>query len=328
MKISLDHLQQFATGCFGSIIENNAWHALRLPAPLANYYRQAEGSRIRLECPSSVRLRLVTDATRLSLGLKFGAAARPLFQGVVLADGKESSTFGPQEAQYDWHGVIFEQEQPQQRTLDIWLPHLSRADVTTLEVNDGASIEAAPSLPLRWLAYGDSITQGMTGTLPTRTHIARCALALEAEVFNLGIGGAKLDEVLGQNVPEGEFDLISIAYGTNDFNQNIPVETYIANARLLLTALREKTTAPIVLITTLTWAGRTEANTAGLLLDDYRKELKAIASEFDGIHVVDGTSLIPDGVEYFVDNVHPNDAGFELYASNLLPHLQQALKAL
>ena len=327
MKISLDHLQQLALGCFGSTLENNAWHTLRLPEPLADYYRQAEGSRIRLECPSSVRLRLVTNATRLSLELKFGAAARPLFQGVVLVDGIESSVFGPQEVQDDWQGVIFEQAEPVQRTLDIWLPHLCRTDITALEVNDGANIEAAPALPLRWLAYGDSITQGMTGTLPTRTHIARCALALEAEVFNLGIGGAKLDNVLGQNIPEGEFDLISIAYGTNDFNQNIPVETYIANARLLLTALRDKTTAPIVLLTTLTWASRTQPNAAGLSLDDYRTALSELAGEFDNVHLVDGTSLIPDGEEYFVDNVHPNNAGFELYAKNLLPHLQQALKA-
>lgn len=125
MKISPELLQQFAIGCFGSTSANNAWHALRLPSPLADYYHQAEGSRIRLECPSSVRLRLMTNATQLSLGLKFGAAARPLFQGVVLIDGKESTVFGPQEAQDDWQGAIFEQEQPQQRILDIWLPHLS-----------------------------------------------------------------------------------------------------------------------------------------------------------------------------------------------------------
>lgn len=327
MKISLDRLQQFATGCFGSTIENQAWHALRLPAPLADYYRQAEGSRIRLECPSSVRLRFVTNATQVSLGMTFGAAARPLFEGVVLVDGKENSAFGPQEAQDSWQGIVFQQAEPTLRTLDIWLPHLCRIDITGLEINDGATIEAAPALPLRWLAYGDSITQGMTGTLPTRTHIGRLALALEAEVFNLGIGGAKLDEILGQNVPKGEFNLISIAYGTNDFNQNIPVETYIANARLLLTALREKTTAPIVLLTTLTWAGRTEANAAGLFLDDYRKALTALASEFDGIDVVDGSSLIPDGAEYFVDNMHPNDAGFELYANNLSPYLRRTLKS-
>ncbi len=326
MKISLEDLKEFAVGCFDSTLENGGWHALRLPAPLADYYRQAEGSRIRLECPSSVRLRFVTNATQVSLGMKFGDAARPLFQGEVLVNGEKTTSFGPQDAQENWHGVIFEQDQPLLRTLDIWLPHLCRTDITALEVNDGATIEAAPSLPLRWLAYGDSITQGMTATLPTRTHIGRLALALEAEVFNLGIGGAKLDEVLGQNVPEGEFDLISIAYGTNDFNQNIALETYMGNARLLLTNLRQKTTAPIVLLTTLTWAGRTEANAAGLFLDDYRTALTTLATDFDGVHVVDGTSLIPDSTEYFVDNVHPNNAGFELYANNLLTHLQQALK--
>ncbi len=326
MEISFDRLQQFATGCFGSTSENQAWHALRLTAPLAAYYSQAEGSRIRLECPSSVRLRFITNATQVNLGMIFGAAARPLFEGVVLVDGKESSAFGPQEAQDDWRGVIFEQTEPTLRTLDIWLPHLCRTDITELEINDGATIEAVPALPLRWLAYGDSITQGMTGALPTRTHIGRLALALEAEVFNLGIGGAKLDEVLSQNVPDGDLDLISIAYGTNDFNQNIAVETYIANARLLLANLRQKTAAPIVLVTTLTWANRTQPNAAGLFLDDYRKALTALASEFDGIHVVDGSSLIPDGEEYFVDSVHPNDAGFEIYANNLLPHLHQALE--
>ena len=39
------------------------------------------------------------------------------------------------------------------------------------------------------------------------------------------------------------------------------------------------------------------------------------------VHLIDGLALVPNGPQYFVDGVHPNDAGFALYAANLAARL-------
>jgi lysophospholipase L1-like esterase len=39
------------------------------------------------------------------------------------------------------------------------------------------------------------------------------------------------------------------------------------------------------------------------------------------LHLIDGLTLVPNQLKYYVDGVHPNDAGFALYATNLAPKL-------
>ena len=39
------------------------------------------------------------------------------------------------------------------------------------------------------------------------------------------------------------------------------------------------------------------------------------------LHLIDGLSLVPNRLQYFVDGLHPNAAGFALYAANLAAKL-------
>ena len=41
------------------------------------------------------------------------------------------------------------------------------------------------------------------------------------------------------------------------------------------------------------------------------------------LHLIDGLTLVPNQLKYFVDGLHPNDAGFKQYASNLAAKLSQ-----
>jgi lysophospholipase L1-like esterase len=62
-----------------------------------------------------------------------------------------------------------------------------------------------------------------------------------------------------------------------------------------------------------------------LSLDDYRKALTEMGANRPGVFLMQGTKLVPDDEKWFVDKCHPNDAGMELYAKNLLPVLKEAL---
>jgi len=80
-----------------------------------------------------------------------------------------------------------------------------------------------------------------------------------------------------------------------------------------------------VLISPLPWVGRSAPNGKGETLSSYRAALADLSNENEGIYVVHGTKLVPDESQYFVDNVHPNEAGFEQYAQKLLPVMRRAL---
>lgn len=325
MLIPLDTLQNYAHGTFSSSIENGAWHPRRIPESLRPHYSDTPASLGRMECPAGVRLRFETDARQVKTKLRYGGAARLIYKSTLICNGEVHSVFGPDERSDNWEGVIFDQVQRKRCVIDWWLPNMSRADIVSLEIDDSASIKTAPPLPLRWLVYGASITQGMVSSAPHLNFVARCALKLNAEVFNLGIGGAKLDLTLSENLPPGNFDLVTISYGTNDFMTNIPVETHAANGNALIRALRAQYKCPVVLITIPTWHGRTEPNELGKTLDDYRQAFAPIKREFEHVSLAAGDAMIPDEEKFFVDNVHPNDVGFAHYADNLLPILGRAL---
>jgi lysophospholipase L1-like esterase len=174
--------------------------------------------------------------------------------------------------------------------------------------------------------YGDSITQGMVSRLPVTSAFGIAALATHAEIFNLGIGGAKLIPELATTIPQGHFDLVSIAYGSNDFNQGISAQQYQDNARDLVGALLEKLPqAPILLISTLTWASRTEPNSAGVQIEAFREALEPVVALSPRVRLVDGTALVPDDESMFVDKIHPNDQGFAIYGKLLARHAEAAL---
>jgi hypothetical protein len=233
MKLALQKLQMFASGCYDSEIAEGVWRAHRLPAAMRPFYDTEERFQIRMACTSCVRLRFISDTKRLKVALRYGVEARSIYQGALLVDGKFTAPVGPKERREAWEGTVFEQPDAQERLFDLWLPHLCQADVVSIKLDDACSVVAAPQLSTRWLAYGDSITQGMTSSLPILSVIGRCALALNAEVHNVALGSATAESWMADTVPDGRYDLISIAYGTNEFNKDVPVSTYQQNVRRL-----------------------------------------------------------------------------------------------
>ena len=54
------------------------------------------------------------------------------------------------------------------------------------------------------------------------------------------------------------------------------------------------------------------------------KNLRAIAEKYDNVTIVDGFELVPHLPEYFIDNLHPNCLGSEMYGRNLVLKIQES----
>jgi lysophospholipase L1-like esterase len=184
-------------------------------------------------------------------------------------------------------------------------------------------VERAPAPALKWLAYGDSITQGMTASQPVFPWPARTARALNAEVVNYGVGGATLRRELADCMPETNADLITVSYGANDWNTDVPLARFRENAQALVEALRRAFPRTLIVLTTpIPFFRATGPNASGAHLDDFRRVIEETAQGRDGVHAVRGPDLVPADRAYFYDWSHPNDSGMQEIATNLLKKLK------
>jgi len=324
-----DKLARYAIGLVDSEIVDGAWRAHRLPAGLREHYLAIDGRQLRVGCPTGVRLRLKTDARRVAAKFRFGERARKHCGAALVVDGgtqdRSMRSVGPQEWDGEWEGTIFQQPICRERTLDLWLPHMCLFDVMHLDFADAHLIDPLPKPPLKWLAFGDSITHGMETPLPVHALFGRVCVALDAEVFNMAVGGTFVDDVLARQFPDGAFDIISIAFGANEFYHNMPVEKFVeATGRLIEVCRQKRPQTPIVLITPLTDMKPNATYSLGVTISAYRQALNVFHGGRD-ITIVSGESLIPQRQSYFADDVHPNTEGFDQYAQNLLPYIRKAL---
>jgi lysophospholipase L1-like esterase len=255
--------------------------------------------------------------------MRYGPPARWYFTGALAIDDARVDAFGPISLQSTWSGVIFNQAEPQLHTHDIWLPHCCGAELLALEVEDGDSLRSAPPFALTWLAYGDSITQGMVGTQPVLTWTSRVARSLNAKLTNVGVGGATLRAELALTVADTPAGLITVSYGGNDWNQDIRASRYGENAQALIAALRRQhPRTPIVLTSPLPCFRRPARNGKGETHTVFRKALESAARGHEQVHVLDGYALLPADEAYYHDGIHPNDPGMTHLAETILDTLQ------
>jgi len=295
----------------------------RMPNAILPFY-DSEPAMIRVQCTAGVRIRFLSDTTSIELRVKYGKSARSIFQGSLIVDS-DIYPWGPEMPESYWHGKIFQCEEKRERLFDLWLPHLCKTELVSISIDEQADFTPPPPLKYRWLALGDSITQGMTATLPTRTHYGIISLSINAECYNFGVGGAVFDKRIAPYLPDANLNFVVISYGTNDFAHSVPLNLFVDNANILLSQTLEKYHIPVYLITPITWVDHPEKNEAGISLHQYRDVLVETASSISGINIIDGTTMIPDDSIYFVDKVHPNNRGFASYATNFLTILNKSM---
>jgi lysophospholipase L1-like esterase len=179
----------------------------------------------------------------------------------------------------------------------------------------GGTLTATPAGP-RWIAYGDSITEGWTASSPGRAWPAIAGRAYGLDVVNLGYAGSCRGEIASAEQVSGlPADVITLAYGTNCWSRP-PHSTGMLREgmRAWLSIVREgHPTTPIVVLSPIV---RPEAdstpNRLGASLSDLRAVVEEVAQELHAagdknISLIPGADLIT--AEQLSDGVHPNDDG-------------------
>ncbi len=174
---------------------------------------------------------------------------------------------------------------------------------------DGTAVPARKKEKVLWL--GDSITQGFGPLRSGQTYVSVANRILNYDIINQGIGGYVYDRKSLMRMEGYVPDKIIVALGTNQFGCETmkDVEEYyetllgIYGARI-----------PVLCVTPL-WRGDLPEQIPVLIR--FCESVKAIAGRYPNVTVVDGFTLVPHLPEYFLDNLHPNALGTEVYGRNL-----------
>ncbi len=211
--------------------------------------------------------------------------------------------------------------------ITIYFPWTKETAIDEVHITDGAYVKAVEKKG-KWLAFGDSITQGYDARLTSLTYINQVAQVLDLEVVNQGIGGYVFDEAtLDPSLISYQPDLITVAYGTNDYSKYERKEDY----RKAATAYIEKLTCmfPKAVILGIIPFYRGDARTVmranyrEYTLCDARDLLKEIYEKYANTRVVEETRIprIPEA--YVADFLHPNELGFTFIANALKEQMEK-----
>ncbi|MBD2844303.1 SGNH/GDSL hydrolase family protein [Paenibacillus sp. IB182496] len=316
----------------GGVEREGGWSPQRFTERQLDVYAAQEAQGKRSRCSAGVVMKLRTDAERLKLSVVFQGAARDYAafdlyvngRGIV-SEGIES--FEGQSAvrvELSFAIPLLPGERGKRNALRIVFPQNVETLLLGVEVSAGAVVEPVAKHPRRLLSLGDSITQGMDGRHAAYSYPVQVADFLEMDLLNQGVGGYvfdpdSLDPALAEHYPA---DLITVAYGTNDWNRGYErreFESIVSNYLDKLISIYPN--VPIYVITPI-WRRVAEEQRSLGNLHDVAAIIAAVAARCAQVKVIDGYGLVPGDERVFADGTHPNDEGYTHYALQLLKALR------
>jgi len=203
---------------------------------------------------------------------------------------------------------------PEAKKVTIYLPADATMVLRNFEINDTYTI-AEKKEKVLWM--GDSITQGFGPLRSAHTYVSVANRLLNYDIINQGIGGYVYDKNVLMQMYDYKPDKIIISMGTNQFGTESMEE--IEEYYELLKEIYGDT--PVLCILPL-W--RDDVPNGLPTLIKFCANLKSIAEKYNNVTVVDGFKLVPHLPEYFLDKLHPNCLGSEVYGRNLVLEIQKA----
>jgi len=207
--------------------------------------------------------------------------------------------------------------------------------------NDAPSTSPVPITgPINYIALGDSTGAGVgarEGGYVARLFKHIVARRPASELTNLCVSGATTADVLRGQLEAGlreNPNLVTLGIGINDIGHGVSLEEFSKNYEELLSTLKNKTTAQIVVtnIPDISSAPRIPQivrDEYQQLIGQFNRKLEEIAARH-GVTVFDVYTItheeLPGHPEFFSsDGFHPSDQGYELWAEKMWPTLAGAI---
>jgi len=280
--------------------------------------------------PVGVRLELVGDADVIEIAYRTETedlGQRGSGAGCTFALLRGESTIAEEPAVLG-EGVVrlpFGYASPEQPAT-IHLPEGMRPTIVSVTAVGGI-IEPGPT-QLRWLAYGDSVTEGWVASGPAHSWAAITGRQVGVNVVNMGYAGGGRGEIASAvQLAELQADVITVAFGTSCWNRTPCSAAMLAEiTRSFLEVVRVgHPDCPVLVVSPLLRPGaENTSNRLGATLGDLRAAQEAVVTELaradKSLVLIRGTALI--GTELLAaDGIHPNDQGHRRIAEVMTERL-------
>ncbi|MBQ2696064.1 MAG: SGNH/GDSL hydrolase family protein [Clostridia bacterium] len=338
MKLSCKQLQEIALGAVKVYEENEAVYFNRFTEEQTALYKKSNGDFYNKSFTTAgVRLSFKTNSERLFLKIATTTVpSRQYFSFDVFVNGKllgHLDNFSDSKSLQNYTQEEFPRGEfsknfvlgTGEKAVCIYFPWSVGVALYELSLDDGALV--LPSKPeKKILAFGDSITHGYDAMRPSNRYMSRLCDALGAEEINKAIGGEMFFPPLAALADDFTPDYITVAYGTNDWN-NISRDAFLENCRKFYETLRETyPTVKIFAISPIWRKEMTEQRKYGDFMQ-VEKDIFEIVNSIKDVVPVSGFGFVPHEERYYGDfRLHPNDEGFQHYFENLYRLIREFIK--
>jgi lysophospholipase L1-like esterase len=184
---------------------------------------------------------------------------------------------------------------------------------------------------LLYVALGDSAAQGIGASSPERGYVgviagvAEEASARTVRVINLSGSGAGIADAIDQQLPRlGRLkpDLVTVAIGANDIADFDP-GTFGAGIRRILDALPPHAIVADLPYFYLPWNERKVAAANSILRSAAAERSLAVAPLHAATHRNGLAGIL---TRFAIDLFHPNDRGYQVWASAFLPLVRERVR--
>ena len=208
----------------------------------------------------------------------------------------------------------------------IYFPWSVKGMLKELSLDDGSFVKAYKP-DKRIMMYGDSITHGYDALNPSLSYAERFCRMMNAEVFNKAIGGETFFPQLAEEKDNINPDLITVAYGTNDWNGNIGYDTYMENCRRFYGNLSANYSDTPIFALTPIWRADYEEEREFGKFENIPECIKKATADIKNVEVIYGFDFVTHDESLYADlRLHPNNEGFEEYANNLYNKISGRIK--
>ena len=318
--MDIELVKKIALGTAAIQEENGKLRFHRFTEEQRKVYESNESFFIRSFAAAGVRLEFATDAKSFVFGGAVeSASSREFYFFDIYVNGALTRHVGSYSYKTDGE-FRFEIELPGgTNRVAVYFPWTVKILLSELEFTGAAKVEPVEK-KRRILCYGDSITQGYDSRYPSLAYTNIIADMLDAEVINKAIGGDRFNPELAALPDAGTFDLVTVAYGTNDWSHEMREVLKDKAERFFALARRNYPGVPVCALLPLwrhDWMRVTDVGTFA----EGHAIIRAAAERQPNVTIVDGWKLLPHLESCVSDGLHPNDFGFQFMARNLFKHL-------
>lgn len=311
-----------------SFDEKGSLHVCRFTKEQQDTYaKESEDWLMKTRSSASVTFDFITDADYITLKFDLYPGSSQKYGSIDLyVDGVFEASRIAEDLSIKLAGFLLPAGE---HRITVYFPWSAETVINEVQLSDGASVIPVEK-SCKLMCFGDSITQGYISKFTSLSYVNQVARALNAEVVNQGIGGYVFnDATIDESILSCKPDIITVAYGTNDYSRYETAEEYGEQAKKYIQKLAKLfPDTPIVGILPI-YRNDQNHNARKLYrtysLDDVRKLLADHYASLPKGYVLEETGIAHLPQVYAADFLHPNEFGFTLMTHEIVRKLQAIL---